>query len=101
VQNTPDSQHILASKDVGNERWSIALNADDTITGNVFLCDGGPPAFVWCAVVADDHNPVFEKRVIVWECFGADMCLESPCGRPSDWPLISDHVQLTGAFFLP
>src|SRR6185369_17146882 len=61
VQTTPDNQHILVSKDVGNERWAISLNADDTITGNVFLCDGSPPAFVWCAVVADDHNPVFAK----------------------------------------
>src|SRR6185295_15247031 len=54
VQTTPDNQHILVSKDVANERWAISLNADDTITGNVFLCDGSAPAFVWCAVIADD-----------------------------------------------
>ncbi len=101
VQTTPDEQHILVSKDVGTERWAIALNADDTITGNVFLCEGSAPAFVWCAVTEDDHNPRFEDRTIVWECFGADSCPAVPCGRPQDWPLVNGRVQLTGAFFLP
>ena len=97
----PDNLHVLVSKDVGSERWAIALNADDSITGNVFLCDGSPPAFVWCQKIDDDHNADFEQRVIVWECFGAGACPEPPCGTNEQWPLINGHVQLTGAFFLP
>jgi hypothetical protein len=49
VQLTPDQTHLLVSKDVGSERWSIALNPDDTVIGNVFPCDGSGPAFVWCS----------------------------------------------------
>lgn len=101
VQITPDQKLILVSKDVGSERWSIALNPDDTVTGNVFLCDGGGPAFVWCQKIDDDHNADFSKRVIAWKCSGAGTCPASPCGAAAQWPTIADRVELTGAFFLP
>jgi hypothetical protein len=101
VQLTPDQTHLLVSKDVGTERWSIALNPDDTVIGNVFLCDGSGPSFVWCSKTDDDHNPDFASRVVVWQCFGASGCAALPCGIDTQWPLIADHVQLTGAFFLP
>ncbi len=105
VQITPDplveNQHLLVSKDVGSERWSISLNFDDTITGNVFQCDGGAPAFVWCDKIDDDHSPDFPNRVITWRCFGADSCAAPPCGSADQWQLINNHVQLTGSFFLP
>lgn len=101
VQRTPDNQHILVSKDVGAERWAIALNADDTIIGNVFLCDGSAPAFVWCSLTADDHNSDYRNRIFVWQCYGADACTTQTCGAITQWPLINGHVQLTGSFFLP
>ncbi len=101
VQLTPDQTHILVSKDVGSERWAITLNPDDSVTGNVFSCDGSAPAFIWCSKLDDDHNPDFASRVVAWQCFGASGCAVLPCGLDTQWPLIADRVQLTGSFFLP
>ncbi len=65
VQFTPDGKRVLANKDVGTERWAIALNADGTVTGNVFRTDGGMPAFIACDPLAGDN---------AFACFGADPC---------------------------
>src|SRR5262245_1237489 len=53
VQISPDGKRVLISKDVGDERWAITLNDDNTVTGNVFPQDGGPPQFVWCEPAAE------------------------------------------------
>jgi hypothetical protein len=59
------------------------------------------PAFVWRAVIADDHNPDFPKRVVTYACFGAAACPGIPCNPNAQWVLINDDVRLTGSFFLP
>lgn len=103
VQFTPStvSPAILVSKDIGAERWAIALNEEDELTGNVFRCDGGKVSFLWCPKIADDHNADFPNRVVVWNCYGADTCLETPCVPDDEWRLIAEGIQLTGSFFLP
>jgi hypothetical protein len=73
IQVSPDGKRIMASKDVGSDRWAITLNKDDgTVTGNVFRQDGGPPAFVFCQPTASPNS---------FECFGADACATSPCSN--------------------
>lgn len=67
VQFTPDGKRVLVNKDVGTERWAITLNENGSATGNVFRSDGGPPAFIFCAPLAEANT---------YECFGADACTD-------------------------
>ncbi|HEY2387379.1 MAG TPA: hypothetical protein VGK30_10480 [Candidatus Binatia bacterium] len=102
IQETPDTKHILVSKDVGSDRWAISGNADDgTLSGNVFRGEGSPPAFVWCNQTGDDLNPDIRNRIATYACFGSDACPAAPCDLQTQWVLINDSVQLRGAFFLP
>jgi len=102
VQVTPDHTHVLVSKDVGVERWAIAGSAvDDSISGNVFRSDGGPPAFVWCRKTGDDQNPAIRNRMLTYECSGADACPASGCDPEKQWNLIASDVHLLASFFLP
>lgn len=104
VQITPDNSQILASKDVGNERWAIALSLSESnplyLTGNVFFRDGRSPQFLQCDIrdVIGDPNDIRNAQ-FQWACFGADACPQAPCAR-SQWQFISD-VTLGGHFFLP
>jgi hypothetical protein len=68
VQFTPDGKRTLINKDVGAERWAITKNENETLTGNVFRSDGGPPAFVFCSPTGAPNN---------YDCFGADACTDS------------------------
>lgn len=73
LQVTPNGAYVLVNKDVGNERWAIALrNATNTVTGNVFRSDGGPPAFIVCNPLATPNG---------YSCFGADACSASGTQR--------------------
>ena len=102
VQVTPDGKALLVSKDVGAERWAIhGSTEDDSLTGNVFRTDGGPPAFLWCTLTAQDGNPDLRERVLTYACFGADSCPGIPCNPDLTWSLINDEVRLKGSFFLP
>ena len=101
VQLTPDSARYLISKDVGTERWAISVNAEDrTATGNVFMADGSPTAFVWCDItdIAPDPDPA--RSVYTLSCWGADACTAAPCTE-SEWRFIRDGIELTGSFLLP
>jgi len=56
TRTTPDGERILISKDVGGERWAIAVSlVDGTVTGNVFR-PGAEPKFVWCERTGDDAS---------------------------------------------
>lgn len=99
LQITPDEKRTLISKDVGDERWAITRNPDQTVTGNVFSSSGGDPKFVWCERTGDDGNPDPSAVLIDYECSGADRCLASPC-TAGEWTFIAD-VTLPGAFFQP
>ena len=102
VQETPDGQRILVSKDVGSDRWAIAGNADDgTLSGNVFRGEGSAPAFVWCTQIDDDMNTDIRNRLVTYACFGSDACPATPCDIQHQWVLINNNVQLRGSFFLP
>ncbi len=92
AQPSADRRGDLVSKDVGAERWAITRNRDDgTITGNVFLPDGGEPRFVWC-------EETRSGEILELACFGADRCDASPC--PDAWGFIAD-VEIPGTFFAP
>ena len=99
LQITPDEKRTLISKDVGDERWAITRNPDQTVTGNVFSSSGGDPKFVWCERTGDDGNPDPSAVLIDYACSGADRCAASPC-TASEWSLIG-NVTLPGSFFLP
>jgi hypothetical protein len=93
VQITPDARRVLINKDVGDERWAIAVNLDDrTVTGTAFA-DGASPSFVWCEqkAIADDQ--------VTLSCSGAASCTGEPCA-PEAWVALGD-VGLPGAFFRP
>lgn len=94
VQITRDGKRTLISKDVGDERWAITLNADDgSITGNVFRRDGGAPQFVWC-----DQTGASEAD-LEFLCKGADACPTGSC--TSDvWTTIAP-VSIPRSFLLP
>ena len=99
TRTTPDGARTLISKDVGAERWAITLNpTDGTVTGNVFLSDGGAPKFVWCRRTGDDGKLDPAKVKIGLRCYGQSRCDAAPCGE--EWQLIGD-VELPGSFFLP
>jgi hypothetical protein len=101
VQQTPDSQRYLISKDVGTERWAISFNLSDrTVTGNVFKTDGSPPSFIWCAItnVATDPDPAATQYTL--DCSGADACAVAPCGA-TQWTPIASGLVIGGDFLLP
>lgn len=90
VQITPDGARVLVSKDVGNERWSIARElATGTVTGNVFLTDGGAPLFLFCTQTGETGDAV------ELACSGADACSDTLCPAFT----ILDDVTLPKSFF--
>lgn len=107
---TPDGRTYLVNKDIGADRWTIALTTlpGDTarlvnVTGNVFRSDGGPPAFVVCqANVASIGDLADRESVFSFSCRGAGACASDAkdCAA-NDWQLIADDVRLDAAFFLP
>lgn len=101
VQQTPDSQRYLISKDVGPERWAISFNLSDrTVTGNVFKTDGSPPSFIWCTITNIATNPDPAATQYTLDCSGADACAEAPC-EPSEWTPIASGLVIGGDFLLP
>ncbi len=99
LQITPDRKRTLLSKDLANERWAIVLNADDgTVSGNVFLDNGGEPAFVSCEGIGDDGAADPASRQLRFACEGAPKCAGA-CST-EDWAALGS-VELPGAFFLP
>ncbi len=87
IQRTPDGKRVLVNKDVGPDRWAIALNeADQTVIGNVFRADGSP-AFIVCTPLAGDNS---------FSCSGADGCTVEPC---TDQFTFIDNVTLPANFF--
>ncbi len=95
LQITPDAKRVLVNKDVGDERWALSLNDDDTVTGNVFRTDGSPPSFVWCEEVVDDGS----TTDVTLACYGAAPCPAAPC-TTDEWDFIADVV-LPATFFAP
>lgn len=99
LQITPDQKRTLVSKDVGNDRWAITLNADDsTVTGNVFT-PGEEPTFLWCEFVSDDGNPDPANVLLTYSCNVADRCPLAPCDA-SQWSYLQ-NVVVPGWFFQP
>jgi hypothetical protein len=92
IQITPDGERVLISKDVGEERWAITRNLDDsTVTGNVFFAEGGDPLFLFC----EQEDQVDDDLQL--ECFGADRCSDTAC---PEFEFIAE-VTLPESFFLP
>jgi hypothetical protein len=101
IQQTPDSQRYLISKDVGPERWAISFNLRDrTVTGNVFKTDGSPPSFIWCSIEDVATSPTPAATQYTLDCFGAGLCAQAPC-ESSAWSLIASGLVIDGAFLLP
>jgi hypothetical protein len=96
LQLTPGGVRTLINKDIGGERWTITRNDDGTVTGNVFVSDGGAPKFVWC------NEKSAGADVVDLACFGADACVREASGAcPSaDWQFIAP-VSMPRSFFEP
>src|SRR5262245_6824339 len=59
VQRTPTGTHRLVNKDVGDERWAIALDErTGIVTGNVYRSDGSEPQFLWCVPQDAAADPI-------------------------------------------
>jgi hypothetical protein len=107
---SPDLQSYMVNKDLGIERWTIALNLYSTdpasiisITGNIFRSDGGPASFVTCLERADSEGSLLDPTsVFRLSCSGADACLTTAerCAREG-WTPISEDVLVPSNFFLP
>ena len=94
VQITPDVHRVLISKDVAGQRWAITRNLNDgTVTGNVYLPEGGDPTFLFCSQTSGTVESV------ALSCYGASRCLAAPCGGV-DFGFIAD-VALPQSFFAP
>jgi hypothetical protein len=94
VQITPDTKRVLISKDVSGQRWAITRNlSDGSVTGNVYLPEGGDPIFLFCKLVSGT------VETVELSCYGASSCLASPCGG-TYFSHIAD-VSLPQAFFAP
>jgi len=99
TRTTPDGKRILVSKDVGDERWAIAVDlTDGTATGNVYR-PGADPSFVWCQRTGDDGSLDPVAGEIRYACRGADACAASPCDA-SAWTDLG-AVALPASFLLP
>ncbi len=100
VQWTPDGSHLLVNKDVGQERWTIALDLEHlSATGNVFFVDGRAPAFLWCETVSSEFERAIGEITLRYRCFGSDVALGG--FGIDDWTLISEQVFLPLSFFVP
>jgi hypothetical protein len=107
---TPDGQSFLVNKDIGNERWTIALNLSsenpssfNNITGNVFKRDGSPPSFILCQVRLDSTGDLSDPAsTFRLQCSGTNACdsTAKECAR-SDWVPIGNDIQIAADFFLP
>lgn len=90
LQVTPDLKRVLVSKDVSNQRWSIARDlATGAVTGNVFVTDGGAPLFLFCRQTGETADSVD------LDCSGADACTDTGC--PEFAPIAA--VTLPKSFF--
>jgi len=99
TQTTPDGKQILVSKDVGGDRWAIAIDLNaGTATGNVFH-PGAAPKFVWCERTGDDGRLDPVAGEIAYQCRGADDCGGARCPA-SAWTDLGP-VDLPGSFLLP
>ena len=107
VRLAPDASAMLVNKDVGNERWAIALNTDVTshaegnLTGSVFR-PGEEPLFFWCSAVdVDVRGGNVADATFSWNCYMQQGCSSDECAIGlSAWNDIG-HVELPGRFFLP
>jgi hypothetical protein len=97
VQVTPDQRYVLVNADVGNERWAIALDELNVVTGNIFFTTAQPPVFLWC-VISQVIGQI-PNATIVMTCTGANRC-PAPGGCPQ-FQVINDNVRLPATFFLP
>jgi hypothetical protein len=107
---TPDRQSFMVNKDIGEERWTIALTLAQldppivsSITGNVFRRDGSPPAFVVCQVRPDSTGSLSDpSSSFRLACKGTDACPSNAreCARTS-WRPLADDLTIAASFFLP
>ena len=100
VQWTPDSNRLLVSKDVGNERWAITLNLSDfSASGNIYFTNDEDPGFVFCSKTGEDFDASVGELDLLYRCQGASGGFGGFFA--SDWSLISDSVPLPLSFFIP
>ncbi|MDG2303133.1 MAG: S8 family serine peptidase [Candidatus Binatia bacterium] len=99
LQITPDQKRTLVSKDVGDDRWAITLNDDDSsVTGNVFT-PGKEPTFLWCEFKSDNGVADPANVLLTYACSVADRCDVAPCDS-SQWNFLQDVI-VPGWFFQP
>jgi hypothetical protein len=101
VRFTPDGTAILVNKDVGNQRWTVTLDAERaTVTGNVSI--GDRVSFIWCGITdatGDEHD--LANQTLIMHCFDGDPCADlASCAGFEGWHSIGE-VRLSGSFFLP
>jgi len=111
VQVDPNDEFILVNKTIGSgtsaEQWVLTLNLDEeTILGNVFEANGGPPTFFFCNVSTEDDfvepEDLQGQTVTFSDCMIAGGCTALPCDPDVQWQPISGTIPpLPGSFFLP
>jgi hypothetical protein len=107
---TPDGLAFLVNKDIGEERWTIALNlssrdasAFNNVTGNVFKRDGSPPSFILCQIRLDSTGSLSDPgSTFRLQCSGTSACptTAKECAREA-WVPIGGDIQIGADFFLP
>jgi hypothetical protein len=99
TQLTPPQDLVLVNKDVGDQRWAIALDLrTGTATGNVFRRNGGPTSFIWCSATKVELAADPKETNYTLDCWGADACPSPPCAIDS-WSRIPESpVDLPGSF---
>ena len=98
TQLTPPQDLVLVNKDIGEERWAIALDLrTGTATGNVFQRNGGPTSFIWCSARTVELAADPKETNYTLDCWGADACPSPPCAIGS-WHLLPGPFPLPGSF---
>jgi hypothetical protein len=91
IQMSADGERLFINKDVEGQRYAITLfDADDTLTGNVFVGPDVPPKFIACEHISGSQTRRFACEV-------ADPCPPTP--EPCTFGGFSTVVTLESDFF--
>ena len=99
VAVTRDSKVVMASKDVGQERWSIVWGDNLLRMRGVVYSPGGGAQFIECDVVdliQLGSEPNLHTDSLVMHCYGG-----SGVVAPGTWESIAVGLRFPLSFFLP
>lgn len=97
ITETPDGNQILVQKDVGAERWAIAMNnTESTINGNVYPVGGGPATFLTCKITGHTTNEILLSCRAMGNCASSKVPCTEQWGSPQEATVPKSFFELPG-----